>query len=209
MNRGHVFENNVKDFLNQNELLSSSTFKYSNKYGNDVAILNHKTKKLIFGEIKLSHRSAFGQITISWDKLTGWAFSQKAFDRSPRFAQYIEKKTNLIELLNEINPDGTVSKFKEITIEVDNLEPAKLYYFDRKVSFIHIGSHGTFSIDNKKISKLFDPLDGIGKFRVRQKHPGNKMTIQFSPKNKRCLNTSSFNILNQNDINSLKNYLEF
>jgi hypothetical protein len=154
-------------------------------------------EKGIQGEHKSDIRTtAFGQITISrHPKTQKWYISDEARAKRPEYAAAVEKATvtvggktkSLLQHLNDTEPPGTSNKTGFHSDET-TLHPAHAYMRDHHVDIVHIDSHGTYRAgmsETRDRHKLGLPvMQGVGRFRVRQKqtYNNNSRTAQFSIK---------------------------
>jgi hypothetical protein len=211
-NRGLVQEGQLADHLRGHGLMEGKSAGFT--AGNDFHLIDKRgpTKKRIRGsegfnanakgeDIQGEHKSdirttAFGQLTLTrHPKTQKWHISDEARAKRPEYAAAIEKATvsvggkkkSLIAHLNETEPPGTVNKTGFHSDET-SLHPAHAYMRDHHVDVIHIDSHGTYRAgksETKDRHKLGLPaMEGVGKFRVRQKQASNpnSRTAQFSIK---------------------------
>jgi hypothetical protein len=209
-NRGLVQEGQLADHLRKHGLMEGASAGFT--AGNDFHLIDKrgaKQKKIrgsegfsakgegIQGEHKSDIRTtAFGQLTLTrHPKTQKWHISDEARAKRPEYASAIEKasitvegkKKSLLQHLNDTEPPGTVNKTGFHSDET-SLHPAHAYMRDHHVDVIHIDSHGTYRAgqsEQKDRHKLGLPtMEGMGKFRVRQKQASNpnSRTAQFSIK---------------------------
>lgn len=153
----------------------------------------------VTGEHKSNLTAAFGQITLTRHPETGkWHINDKARAKRPEYAKAVEnahitvdgKKVKLLDHLNKVQPPSYRKPAHRTTAEElysDNhdLGPAHAYMRDHHVDVVHLDSHGTYRAgqsENTDRHKLGLPkMDGIGRFRVRQKDQvnDNARTVQF------------------------------
>ena len=94
-------------------------------------------------------------------------------------------------------PPNGYTRAKDIYSNVVDMNPALCYLSDHHVDILHIGSHGSFVVGNQSINCL-PQLNGIGRFRIRQKHSSQTRTVQFSVLS---LEKSNIDLHNKNHLN--------
>jgi hypothetical protein len=168
------------------------------------------------GEVKKDTGAAFGQITIKHDPSKGgWHIPDDAREKRPKFAAAIEQ-AGIIDRMNKHVPDPdkaptTLSgRAQTITISHPDLKPADAYLQDHNVHFLHVASHGTFSVGGRDVTGHgLPPLTGQGAFDVRDKHRNGTRTIQFRPMDSGGLIKSHVNLNNDDHLDAFAKTLGY
>jgi hypothetical protein len=229
-NRGFEQEGALASKLSKSGLMTGGGAGFTG--GNDFHLIDKRKKeaKKIRGteghpqQVAGEHKSdikttAFGQLTLTRHPKTGkWHISDEARARRPEYASHVEratvtgadgKKRSLIDHLNHTEGSvGTTNKSGFHSDDTD-LSPAHAYLRDHHVDVLHVDSHGTFragaSEKKDRHGLNLSPMQGSGRFRVRQKTDNaNARTVQFSIKK---LNKSDTHLGKDEDIEKMKKVL--
>lgn len=182
------------------------------------------SESAVTGEHKSNLSAAFGQITLTRHPTTGhWHISDKARAKRPEYARTVEnshvtvegKKVKLLDYLNRSQPPSYRkpshrATAEEIFSDDHDLAPAHAYMSDHHVDVVHLDSHGTYragqseNVDRHRLG--LPKMDGIGRFRIRQKDRANDnaRTVQFMI---RRLTKSHTHIGTDEGANSIKKVL--
>jgi hypothetical protein len=214
-NKGTSYEAQTFERMKKAGITPPGATPAGSTHGTDVPIVNkrkntkHKGRikdshDLLSGEVKEGTTAAMGQLTIHHTKEKGWHIPDKARENRPEYAKAIEDAGILKHMNKYSNPDKhkietTASgRSKSIVIKHPNLEPARSYLRDHHVDVLHVGSgYGTYRVGDKDVTGHgLPPIEGKGKFTVREKQLGNKRarTVMFQPDGSKGLNRSHVNL---------------
>lgn len=230
-NIGHQYESDFIDRMKKHGLMPKEAQGAGSTAGTDFIITNKKKQRthkgvvnseenIYHGETKADTTAAFGQLTIRHDpKKGGWHIPDEARAKRPRYAQAIEDAGILDRMNRHYNPDKheiptTASgRAKNVTLQHDDLGPAKAYLLDHHVHVLQVGGgYGTYSVheeDKDPTGHGLPPISGMGKWTVREKQLGNKRarTVMFQPDGKKGLDRSHINLDDDEHVQSIKKTL--